>query len=123
MLFQQTAYGHQCFSYLLSQDSKLYGRLQNRLRSLTNKDLQVLETLAYMHYGYSNLDEFLHRGFLDFQFYDMPNGKPGYNQKADKFYREGLHYKLMMHFKYYTQTIIYNSKTYEIISGSTRDNF
>lgn len=79
-------------------------------------DMIVLETLIYMFLGHNTLGEFKRRGFLDFQFYATPNYTPSGREKD-------LHYKLMMHYSEYTQTLIYNSVTQQIVESTSRSTW
>jgi len=103
---------NQCQDFLLSKDKSTF---MKKVLSLRQQDRFVLETLAFMHLGADDLDQFFNRGFLDFEFYYTPNISP--KGSPDR------HYKLMMHYEYYTQTIIYNSAKFKVVEASTREGW
>ena len=99
--------------------SLLYNNLipafKHKFESLSKKDRIVLETLIFMHLGHDSVEEFYRRGFLDYEFYLTPNIAP----KGTK----APHYKLLMHYKYYTVVIIYNAKDFKVFKSSIREGW
>lgn len=105
-----------CENYFINFNSPKFANIDKSLKLLNPQDMAVLETLAYMHLGHNSIAEFKRRGFLDFQFYSVPNYTPKGREKD-------LHYKLMMHYPEYTQTIIYNSVRFQIVESSSRSTW
>lgn len=108
--------GSRCEKHLSDFSDPIYVNIDRSLGILNSKDLMVLETLIYMHLGHNTIGEFKRRGFMDFQFYAIPNYTPLGHEKQ-------MHYKLMMHYAEYTQTIIYNSVTHQIVESSSRSTW
>lgn len=107
---------NECHKHLNYKNYVFYDQIQKHIDYLSPEDNLVLQTLVYLHLGYNSLEEFVTHGFLDFQFYSMPNYNPKHRSND-------LHYKLMMHYKHSSQTIIYNSVTQQIVERRTREDF